>query len=173
MFFLLNIFIATFLPVYLFGVWASEHRDTLFRFIDKYWLAMLVAAIGLAFAQAHFFGAGVLNKTAFSLTVPDLMLPQKILLTLVLLALLNKIEHISIKFLQKLADVSFAVYFIHPWITTPWWMIFDSPDLFDMKGQGNIFTTLIATLVIISISYVIAKIFKKLLNKRSRYLIGW
>lgn len=66
-----------FLPVYLFGVWSSEHRDRLFPFIDKYWLLMLLSAIALAIGQAHFYGAGVLNKPAFELTVPDLMLPQK------------------------------------------------------------------------------------------------
>lgn len=162
-----------FLPVYLFGVWSSEHRDSLFPFIEKYWIAMLIAAIGLAVGQAYFLGAGTLNKPAFELTVPDLMLPQKMLLTLVLLAILNKFEHISIKPLQKLAEVSFAIYFIHPWITTPWWMLYDSPDIFNLQGQGNIFTTLLVTLGIVVISYFIAVVIKKLLSKRSRYVIGW
>lgn len=90
-----------------------------------------------------------------------------------LLAILNKFEHISIKPLQKLADVSFAIYFIHPWITTPWWMIYNSPDVFSLQGQGNVLTTLVVTLGVIAISYVIAVVIKALLNKRSRYLIGW
>ena len=162
-----------FLPCYLLGVWGSAHREKLFPFIDKYWLLMLVAAIALALIQAQFFGAGVLNKAPFEMTVPDLMLPQKLLLTLVILALLNKFEHISIAPLQKLAEVSFAIYFIHPWLTTPWWMIYDSPDLFGLAGKGNIFTTLIVTLVVVAISYMIALLIKKLMNKRSRYLIGW
>ncbi|GIU40715.1 acyltransferase [Shewanella colwelliana] len=162
-----------FLPVYLFSVWSSEHRDRLFPFIEKYWLVMLLAAIALAFGQAHYFGAGVLNKQAFDLTVPDLMLPQKLLLTLVLLALLNKIEHINIKPLQKLAEVSFAIYFIHPWLTTPWWMLYGSPDLFNLQGQGNVITTLLVTLAVIAISYAIAVTVKALFKQRSRYLIGW
>lgn len=162
-----------FLPIYLFGAWSSQHRDKLFVFIDKYWFIMLLAAIALALGQAHYFGAGVLNKPAFVLDVPDLMFPQKILLTLVILALLNKIEHISIGFLQKLAEASFAIYFIHPWITTPWWMIYDSPDLFNLNQQGNILTTLLVTALVMFISYLIAITIRKLLNKRSRYLIGW
>ncbi|WP_144206653.1 acyltransferase family protein [Shewanella donghaensis] len=162
-----------FLPVYLFGVWGSAHRDKLFPFIDKFWIVMLIAAIALAIGQAHWFGAGVLNKDAFDVTVPDLMLPQKMLLALVILAILNKFEHISITPLQKLADVSFAIYFIHPWITTPWWMIYESPDIFGFDEQGNIFTTLIVTMGVIVISYFIAILIKKLLNKRSRYFIGW
>ncbi|MCK8043538.1 acyltransferase [Shewanella sp. 1CM18E] len=162
-----------FLPVYLLGVWGSAHRDKLFPFIDKYWLAMLLTGIALALIQAQFFGAGTLNKAPFEMTVPDLMLPQKILLTLVILAILNKFEHISIAPLQKLAEVSFAIYFIHPWITTPWWMIYDSPDLFGLANNGNIFTTLLVTLVVVAISYLIAIMIKKLLSKRSRYLIGW
>ncbi|WP_394128798.1 acyltransferase [Shewanella maritima] len=162
-----------FLPVYLFGVWSSENKNKLFPFINKYWLAMLVTAIALAIIQAHYFGAGTLNKAAFELTVPDLMLPQKMLLALVILAILNKFEHVQIKPLQKLADVSFAIYFIHPWITTPWWMIFDSPDLLHMDNQGNLISTLLVTFVVIAISYVIAITIKRLMNKRSRYLIGW
>ncbi len=162
-----------FLPVYLLGVWGSAHRDKLFPFIDKYWLPMLLAGVALALIQAEYFGAGVLNKAPFEMTVPDLMLPQKILLTLVILAILNKFEHVSIAPLQKLAEVSFAIYFIHPWITTPWWMIYDSPDLFGLAGKGNIFTTLIVTLVVVAISYAIAIVIKKMLSKRSRYLIGW
>ncbi|NTS78787.1 acyltransferase [Catenovulum sp. SM1970] len=162
-----------FLPVYLFGVWASVNRDQLFIFIDKYWLIMFLSAVALALGQAYFFGAGVLNKDAFELTVPDLMLPQKILLTLVLLAILNKFEHIEINVLQKLAEVSFAIYFIHPWFTTPWWMIFDSPDLFGLQGYGNIVTTFIVTMLVIAMSYVVALILKRAFKKRSRYLIGW
>lgn len=162
-----------FLPVYLFGIWGSEHKDRLFPFIAKYWILMLVTAIALALIQAEIYGAGVLNKSAFIVTVPDLMLPQKILLTLVLLAILNKYEHVSIKPLQKLAEVSFAIYFIHPWITTPWWMIYQSPDIFNLQGEGNILTTLLVTLAVIAISYLIALLIKKMLDKRSRYLIGW
>ena len=162
-----------FLPIYLIGVWSSAHRDKLFPFIDKYWLLMLITAVALAYLQAYFYGAGVLNKAAFESTVPDLMLPQKLLLNFVLLAILNKFEHISIKPLQKLAEVSFAIYFIHPWITTPWWMIYNSPDLLGLAGRGNILTTLAATLLITGISYVIAILIKKMFNKRSRYLIGW
>ncbi|KGJ89271.1 acyltransferase family protein [Thalassotalea sp. ND16A] len=162
-----------FLPIYLIGVWSSAHRDKLFPFIDKYWLLMLITAVALAYIQAYFYGAGVLNKAAFEHTVPDLMLPQKLLLNFVLLAILNKFEHVSIKPLQKLAEVSFAIYFIHPWITTPWWMIYNSPDLLGLAGQGNILTTLAVTLLITFISYVIAILIKKMLNKRSRYLIGW
>lgn len=162
-----------FLPVYLFGVWGSENRNKLFPFIDKYWFIMLVTAICIALLQAHYFGAGVLNKPAFELTVPDLMLPQKIFLTLSVLAIFNKFEHIQIKWLQKLAEVSFAIYFIHPWFTSPWWMIYNSPDIFDIKGTGNILTTLVLTMVVIALSYIVATFFKKLLGKRSRYIIGW
>lgn len=89
------------------------------------------------------------------------------------MAILNKFEHISIKPLQKLAEVSFAIYFIHPWLTTPWWMIYESPDLFGFNGQGNILTTLIVTMGVIFISYFIAVALKKVLSKKSRYLIGW
>lgn len=162
-----------FLPVYLIGVWSSENRNKLFPFIDKYWLVMLLCAIGLAVGQAYLWGHGVLNKGAFELTVPDLMLPQKLLLTFVLLAVLNKFEHIQVAFLQKLAEVSFAIYFIHPWITTPWWMIYDKPDVFNFAGQGSILTTLLVTMGVIAVSYVIAIIFKALLNKNSRFIIGW
>lgn len=162
-----------FLPVYLIGVWTSVAKDKIFPFIDKYWLLMLISAIALAIGQAYFYGAGVLNKPAFEFTVPDLMLPQKLLLTFVLLAILNKFEHISIGFLQKLAEVSFAIYFIHPWITTPWWMIYNSPDIFAMHGEGNIVTTLLVTFAVIAVSYVIALLFKKALKQRSRYIIGW
>ncbi|MCC4831517.1 acyltransferase [Shewanella sp. 10N.7] len=162
-----------FLPVYLLGVWGSAHRDKLFPFIDKYWAVMLLLAIGLAVAQAYWFGAGTLNKTALEFTVPDLMLPQKMLLTFVILAILNKFEHISIKPLQKLAEVSFAIYFIHPWITTPWWMIYNSPDIFGFEGSGNLLTTLVVTMGVIIVSYFIATAIKTILSKKSRYIIGW
>lgn len=162
-----------FIPVYLIGIWSSAHRDKLFPFIDKYWLIMLLSALALALIQAQFFGAGVLNKDAFEITVPDLMLPQKLLFNFVLLAILNKFEHVNIVPLQKLAEVSFAIYFIHPWITTPWWMIYSSPDLLGLKGHGNILTTLGVTIAITYISYLIALIIKKIFKKNSRYFIGW
>ena len=162
-----------FLPIYLIGVWSSLNKDKLFAVIDKWWWALFIAAAGLAVIQAHLFGAGVLNKGAFELTVPDLMLPQKLLFTFGLLGLLNNFEHVEVKWLQKLAEASFAIYFIHPWLTTPWWMIYQSPDIFGFSGQGNILTTLVVTAGVILISYVIAVIIRKLFAKKSRYIIGW
>ncbi len=162
-----------FIPIYLIGAWSSAHKDKLFPIIDKWWWLLFASALALALLQAKLYGAGVLNKGIFELTVPDLMLPQKLLFTFALLGLLNNFEHIEIKWLQKLAEASFAIYFIHPWLTTPWWMIYNSPDTFGFSGQGNIGTTLLVTGVVIAISYLIAIFVRKIFSKKSRYIIGW
>ncbi|TAA47079.1 acyltransferase family protein [Corallincola spongiicola] len=162
-----------FIPIYLIGIWVSAHRDIAFPWMDKYWWLLLVIAVSLAMIQTYFFEAGPMNKAPFEPGAPDLMLLQKLALALMFMALFNKLGDRQIPLMPQLADTSFAIYFIHPWITTPWWMIFGEPDLFGMQEYGNWFTAIIMTLAITLISMLIAMGIKKLLDKRSRYLIGW
>ncbi|GAA5215812.1 acyltransferase [Corallincola platygyrae] len=162
-----------FLPIYLIGIWVSAHRDKAFPWMDRYWWLLLVVAIALAFIQSAFLEAGPMNKAAFEPGPPDLMLLQKLALSLAIMALLNKLGEKEIPLFPQLADTSFAIYFIHPWITTPWWMIFDEPDLLGIQQYGGWVTAVLLTLVITLISMLIAMGIKKLMGKRSRYLIGW
>jgi peptidoglycan/LPS O-acetylase OafA/YrhL len=162
-----------FLPVYLIGIWVSDKRDIAFPWIDRYWWLLLITAIALAMLQSYFFEPGTMNKSPFQPGPPDLMLLQKIALSLMFLALFNKLGEREIPLFPQLADTSFAIYFIHPWITTPWWMILNEPDLFGLQGKGNLLTAIVVTIVLSLLCMVIAMAIKRVLQKRSRYLIGW
>ena len=162
-----------FLPVYLLGIYTSIHQRKIYSYLksNRNQIIILLIALGLGAIQVLLFNqSGNFNKSFFSVTVPDINLIQKILLSFLFLAVLDRYEQADIKSMKKTAETSFAIYFIHPFLINP---LIDLSKNLPWKFQGNLLTLLIATLVMVIISMAIAQIFKLILKKNSRYLIGW
>lgn len=106
-----------FLPAYLAGILASIHRDRLLAALSGKVLLPMLGAFALAVAQGlqlpgdrfgnyhgHPFQAGPL----------DLMLPQKLLMCLALLSILDRRGPPGGEILETLARRSLPIYFLHP-----------------------------------------------------------
>ena len=162
-----------FLPVYLLGIYSSIHQKQIYEFLksNQVKIAILLAAVSLGLIQVLMFNvSGNFSKDFFSITVPDINLIQKILLCFLLISILDKYEDTDIKSMNKTAETSFAIYFIHPFLLRPFNQL--SRNLgFDF--QGNIFTLFIATFCVIITAMAIAHLFKLIFKRNSRYLIGW
>ncbi len=162
-----------FLPVYLLGIYTSIHQPKIYNYLKSHRrkIIILLIALGLGVIQVWIFNkSGNFNKSFFSVTVPDINLLQKILLSFLFLSVLDHYEDADIKSMKKTAETSFAIYFIHPFLINP--LIRLTKNL-NWEFQGNLLTLLIATLAMVTISMAIAQIFKIILKKNSRYVIGW
>ena len=162
-----------FLPVYLLGIYSSINRHKILAALKSNWskLALFIIAISLTFIQVLVFNSsGNFNKAFFSITVPDVNIIQKILLCFLFISLLDNLEETDITTLKKTAQTSFAIYFIHPFLIRPLTRL---PKVLGFNFQGNLFTLLIATAVMVGLSIAIAQLIKLIFKKNSRYIIGW
>lgn len=162
-----------FLPIYLLGIYSSIHQQKIYSYLKSNHnkIIIILLALGLGAIQVLLFDqSGNFNKSFFSVTVPDINLIQKILLSFLFLSVLDHYEQTDIKSMKKTAETSFAIYFIHPFLINP--LIRLTKNL-NWEFQGNLLTLLIATLAMVTISMAIAHIVKIILKKNSRYVIGW
>ena len=107
---------AYFLPVYLYGMWFSRHRDRLLAWHDRWLPLLLTAAAGLVWHEVGSQQAGYIRSAGMFSTengLVDSNALQKLLLCGVLLVILRRFgEGVHLK-LKPLADVSFGIYFLH------------------------------------------------------------
>ncbi|MEM8673683.1 MAG: acyltransferase [Cyanobacteria bacterium P01_G01_bin.67] len=162
-----------FLPVYLLGIWSSINHQEIINCLqnNKRKIILIVAAVSLGIIQVLLFQkSGNFHKEFWSITVPDINLVQKILLCFLFISILNAYESADLSGLKKIAETSFAVYFIHPFLVNA---LISLTSKLDWKFQGNILTLALATLIVTLISLAIAYGIKAVFKQKSRYLIGW
>lgn len=162
-----------FIPVYLLGIYSSIHQKKIYAFLEsnKVKISILMLAIALGLIQVLIYNiSGNFSKDFWSITVPDINLLQKILLCFLLMSFLDNYENTDIAAMKKTAETSFAIYFIHPFLLKPLTRFIRSLEL---GFQGNLFTLILATFLVVIIAMAIAHLLKFLLKRNSRYIIGW
>ena len=113
---------------------------------------------------------GNFHKEFWSITVPDVNLLQKIVLCFLFISILDKYEHTEFSILNKVADTSFAIYFLHPFLLNAVFSLFTTLNL---NYEGNFLIWIFVAFTTVITSMAIAIGIKAVLKKRSRYLIGW
>ncbi|MGW8161665.1 MAG: acyltransferase family protein [Desulfobulbales bacterium] len=162
-----------FLPVYLFGIIVSIHRETIYTYLDGREIYLMITIVMLALVQSYYYPAfGNLHKPAFQLNLPDIILVQKIFLCLFFVVLLNRFEKTPIPLLDNLASASFAIYFIHPYVLWIVQMMLNRryPLVEQIKGPV---LWLIMTPAVVLISMIMAKGVRNIFKSHSRSIIGW
>ena len=162
-----------FFPVYLIGVWSSINNKKIYAYLkdNKKKAILVLAAIALGLIQVLVFNqTGNFHKELLSLTVPDVNLLQKICLCFLFMSLLDNYEDTNITAINKTAETSFAIYFIHPFFITVLYAVLSKLNI---SFQGNFLTLIVATAIATLGSMAIAFCIKAVLKKKSRYLIGW
>ena len=86
------------------------------------------------------------------------------------LSVLIKIDHKEIPFLKYIASISFAIYFLHPYIL---FFLSYSTVIKYINFLPGLAIFFIKTFFTIIISIVAAILLKKVLHKKSAYIIGW
>ncbi|CAM4243508.1 acyltransferase family protein [Pseudoalteromonas ostreae] len=159
-----------FFPVYLIGALASQYRESLIDLFqgNKLWLFFLLS-IMFTLIQTYSGSVGSYHKAFFELTGIDYMYLQKVFLSFFFFLLLEKHSKETL-FFNYLAETSFAVFFIHPYL------IFIYRNLKFPFPETTLFQWLYfiaLSLTFILISMLLALLVKKLLDDRSKYIIGY
>lgn len=155
-----------FAPFYLLGIIFSINHSMMINVIQKYKLLFLfVWLISLALMN-YVEQIGNNNKSnPFSYEGVDLMVVQKISLIFLLVLLCYKYFNSKIKILSFIANNSFPVFFIHGWVLSGVWFLFD----FKAANFAQVFAYF---LIVISISLLLSVIAKKIFGIKSKFLIG-
>ena len=108
---------AYYLPVYVYGMWFSRHRERLLAWHDRWLPALFASVAGLVWLEvAYLHQAGyIVSASMFSTEhgIVDTNAMQKLLLCGVLLVVLRRLGEGLHGKLRPVADASFAIYFLH------------------------------------------------------------
>jgi len=157
-----------YLPYYLLGIIYSMEHQTINRFIQG--RALILLAITIITATAMHWSGQTDNAGKASMLAwrgIDYMVLQKLSLIPFMLAFTLCLQKFNIPFLKVMAAMSFALYFLHQWVLS----FLRSSGLMDVEHGfiGVLMLCAITTLL----SYLLARLLRLLIGKRSRYVIGW
>lgn len=160
-----------FTPIYLLGIIYSINEKKIFNFIKNKSLILGLITLSISIFQVVTYNNyGNNYSDTISFTCFDIILIQKIFMIFFFLSILRKLDNKEIPILKYIASVSFAIYFLHPWVLRG----FSYLSVYDYVSflPGSIIF-LLNTLLVIGISLAGAKICKSIFGYRSRYIIGW
>jgi peptidoglycan/LPS O-acetylase OafA/YrhL len=159
-----------FLPFYLFGILYSQSKSFLDRCFSSKVFLLAAIVVSISFLKVSLGQSdGNLYKNLWAWNGLDLMVLQKLFLILFLVALCQKLEIFRLSLLCYIADISFAIYFLHPWVL--WVLIYQEKVIADI--QHGLLGVVVIFLVTSIISIIIANLVKLALKEKSRYIIGW
>jgi probable poly-beta-1,6-N-acetyl-D-glucosamine export protein len=162
-----------FAPVYLFGIVASIHKEQIYECVGGKEVYVLLAALALAGFQVVFYEIYLnFHKNPLEITVLDINIIQKSLLCLFFMVWLHRFENRSFPYLNKLAEASFAIYFLHPVVLLPF------ERFMEYLYMSNYRIALIAVKivlfpVVVLMSFMLASLIKRMFRSKSRLIIGW
>ncbi len=157
-----------YLPYYLLGIVYSVYREPINAYLHGRAIGLLLITVLVALMM---YGLGQTDnmgkRDLLQWNGVDLMVFQKLTLIPFMLAFTLWLQRYELPFLKIIADMSFAFYFLHQWVL--YWM--RESGLLDFEhGIFGVFKIVIFVLIC---CYFLSLLIKKILNKKSRYLIGW
>ena len=161
-----------FMPIYLLGMIYSLNQKSISNYIKNKSFIFALLTVLLAIIQAlldrndtfTFIGINIFYSSIY------IVMLQKISMIFFFMALLQKIDRKEIPILKYIASISFAIYFIHPWV-----LYCDGPfrKIEFISQLPGIIIVPVKTAIVLVICLVIIKFCKKILHNNSRYIIGW
>lgn len=163
-----------FLPAYLAGMWASHARERLEPQLLRWWPWMM-AVVGAIVLGRFLFSSNHGNDYVdymFSQEYGpiDWMFLQKMLLSFALLGLLMRLDRFLGDRLGYLADISFTIFFVHGYLLFGFQVVWIR--VFGEQPPGNVALWLALTAATVALTTLGTTLAKRLLGRRSRYLIG-
>lgn len=163
-----------FLPIYIFGMWASRYKEKIIHSGNGLFLLALLTYIGITILEV----SGILEihkVVGFKIEDPQPYLIfnfsklKVCFLCLALIKIFFNLKHKPMTFLKTLGEYSFGIYFIHLYIII---VVQKTSQFLSVSFTLNIFSFLIYTFVITLICTWIVWVIKQIFSKHSRYIIG-
>lgn len=153
---------------YLAGILLSKHHQEVSQWLTRNFYYLLLALLVFDMLLSIYFPVMDLRNGSSVPTLLDRYVPFKLLEFLVLYGLFERYAALNVKPLSWFADMSFAVYFIHPIVIAGikgHWLSFDL-SLPWIQFWLSCF-------LVIGVSMLLAISLKKAFGDRTRVLIGW
>ena len=160
-----------FCSAYMLGMVCSQFKERVFNFINSH-LPLFIGLYILSFSMYYIFAEHGLH-TAMSMFSHehgyiDFPYIEKAIFSFVLLVLLQKYSHFLPSIFKYIADISFSIYFFHIYV-----LICISHFIRgSLLGYGNWFSWCVLFVLTIVSSCCITWFNKKILGKKSRFVIG-
>lgn len=161
-----------FTPVYMMGIVCSINRIRMLIYLKGKSIILGLLVAGISIAQILLFDKfnNYHKAEIFSYKGIDFFIIQKIFMIFFVLSLLQKLENKKIPILKYLASVSFALYFIHPWVL---FFLYDLSIIKQLYFLPGFLVFVITVILVVTLSIIIATMFKYIFRKKSQFLIGW
>lgn len=157
-----------FTPYYLLGLLCSQYRPALLPWQHRAWW-FLALAVGFALLQTALFGyAGLKRHPDWAHYLPDIVILQKSALCLFFLLFLARWDQVRVAWLNRIADGSFAIYFLHGYVIL---LLEKYLPLFSFPGADWLWLPLALPVLLISLG--LGWLIKQISGRYSRQVIGW
>lgn len=151
-----------FFSVYLFGMWASRYKERLNPLLgEKLFLSVAFLSIILLAMFEYFFMSGTMTWVNYL---------QKMVACFFYLGLFIYFGELNKPLINRIADTSFGIFFIHSYILTSMKIAYEKTV--GTLPQGNVLLYGVITLLVLFICYYLILLVKKLFGHNSRYLVG-
>jgi probable poly-beta-1,6-N-acetyl-D-glucosamine export protein len=160
------------LSSYMVGMAASMYREQLGAWLDRHPVIPWAAWLAVVLIQLWVLGDGNPKRLDVPHSATEIALNlyfvQKTLLFVAFIALFRRIQHRPLVALDMLANWSFPIFFLHAYILQ---LLFKSR--FGFEVPGSVGGALIVTVVVTGVTMGLAMLIRKVVGKRSRYVIGY
>lgn len=159
-------------PIYWLGIICSVHKEQVFKFVENKAILIGFMAVFVAALQVYIYDSfGNLHKNdIFSYTGIDFMIIQKVLMCFFMLSILQRLENKNIAPLKYIADATFAIYLLHPWVIYFFMKETMMTPLYFLPGTVVFALTIIIAIII---SLIIAHMVRFIFPSKSAHIIGW
>lgn len=159
-----------FTPYYLLGIISSKNKNSLYNKLTSKELYLLIIVILLCILQIITGNEANYFKLPFTYGGIDIQFLQKVILCIFFFIYLHRFENYNNKYINYLAETSFAVFFLHCYFES---LLNKIRNYFSIFYQESWMLYIFLVISIIILCVIISKIIKKLLPNYSRYLIGY
>ncbi|MCF6203566.1 MAG: acyltransferase [Methylococcaceae bacterium] len=161
-----------FLPVYMMGIVVSINREKVLQFLrgKSFFLGVIVLILAILQVVVYDIIGSFHKESIVEFEKIDIMIWQKLVMCLFFVSVLDKLENKQIPFLKYIAEASFAIFFIHPWVFFfyGYYAIYQ-PLSFLSSPMSTVFNAVSAVII----SLIVAKFIKLIFGRNSRSIIGY
>ena len=162
-----------FLPIYLLGMWSAKNVDWLMPRLAKFRGALVVSWLVLVFLGVLVFSAkgATYTKSLFELhdDIISISTIQQTVLCFILLYYLENLQTVLGKRLDFLADMSFAIFFLHQYAIGTFSR---ACHALGMALSGNLLIYVLFTATVIAASIVVVFFVRRIMGPYSRLVVG-
>lgn len=152
-----------FFSLYMLGMVFSHHKQHLNPLISKWNIILILYFAAAAFVLLEFY--------TMQETMTWMNFIQKSLLSIACMGLLiNLNDRVNNSFINKVADYSFGIFFIHSYFVSLGKLIYQKIN--GVAPEFNFIIYVLSVIAVFAICMTVIGIVKKIFGARSRYLIG-